>query len=132
MTDDPVREFLRAHGCADPVVTGGLAGLIASWEATAAAVERGYTLGLDDYLNDMDARELLEEALAVAPADSRRRLTARLDAADARMKANVVPSACLWGDKLAKLNGWDASAHWWYFSRPREPGEELAEDLRRR
>ena len=64
MTDDPIRRFLRARGVADHVVAGGLDGLVADWEHTAERVESGYALGLDDYLNDLDARQIIEVVLS--------------------------------------------------------------------
>jgi len=64
---DPVSEFLKERGCPAHVIRGGLMGLIDSWETTVESVERGYSLGLDDYLNDMDGRQLIEVALGSAP-----------------------------------------------------------------
>ena len=65
---DPVGEFLRNRGCPEHVVRGGLRGLVESWEEVVRSVEEGYSLGLDDYLNDMDGRQLIEEVLHVVPA----------------------------------------------------------------
>jgi hypothetical protein len=64
--DDSVREFLSDRGCPDEVVTAGLDGLVSEWERAVVQVESGYPLGLDDYLNDLDGRQLLEDALEVA------------------------------------------------------------------
>ena len=130
MTVAETREFLRARGCPEPVVSGGADGLVEEWERVVAQVEQGYPLGLDDYLNDMDGRELIAAlmnavARALTPVQKR-----RLVAADERMRAAVQPLAhCLWGDRLAAANGWDATRNWWYFSRPARPGPDLAQEL---
>ena len=122
MTVGETRDFLRARGCPEGVVAGGVDGLIEDWERVADQVERGYPLGLDDYLNDMDGRELIAALMATvarALAPPQRR---RLEAADARMRAAVTPlGRCLWGERLADANDWDATANWWYFSRPAKP-----------
>ena len=127
---DPVRPFLEQRGCPPHVVAGGLDGLLHHWESVVEDVEEVYPLGLDDYLDDMDARQLLEEALAVAPPAARRAIAPRLKDADARMRELVVPvKRCLWGDARARENGWTSERSWWYFTRPAEPGPDLAEGL---
>ncbi|MGE5790147.1 MAG: hypothetical protein ACM33C_04725 [Syntrophaceae bacterium] len=127
---DPVGEFLRKRGCPEHVVTGGLRGLAENWEEVVRSVEEGYSLGLDDYLNDLDGRQLLEEALAVAPAQDKKTALQRVRRADAKMQTLVRPSGrCLWGDETARQEGWTARKNWWYFSIPVNPGEELLNEL---
>lgn len=127
---DPVGEFLRKRGCPEHVVRGGLRGLAENWEEVVRSVEEGYSLGLDDYLNDLDGRQLLEEALAVAPAQDKKTALQRVRRADAKMQTLVRPSGrCLWGDETARQEGWTARKNWWYFSIPVNPGEELLNEL---
>lgn len=127
---DPVRDFLVRRGSPDHVVRDGLKGLVESWERTVDAVAKGYRLGLDDYLNDMDGRQLIEETLAVASAaDS---LLKRIRNADRRMRDLVTPSRdCLWGEHAALRHGWAPQKNWWYFSQPKTPGAELGAELGR-
>jgi hypothetical protein len=116
---DPVREFLLHRGCPPHVVDGGLEGLLRAWEKTAAEVARGYRLGLDDYLNDADGRELLDAALAAAAAD-RDAFRPRLEAADRMIQRHLQPAGpCLWGEDEARSHGWKPERNWWYFRRPR-------------
>lgn len=130
--NNPVGEFLKKRGCPEHIVRGGLRGLVENWEEVVRSVEEGYSLGLDDYLNDMDGRQLLEEALAVAPAQEKRSILARVRKADADMRALVRPSVrCLWGDETARQEGWTARKNWWYFSVPVNPGEEILANLER-
>ena len=63
MANVAVHVFLLSRGCPDDVVEMGLEGLLLEWERAVAQVESGYPLGLDDYLNDLDGRQLLEESL---------------------------------------------------------------------
>jgi hypothetical protein len=127
---DPVRTFLAGRGCPPHVVEGGLEGLLAHWESVVDEVDAVYALGLDDYLDDMDARQLLAEALAVAPPDSRQAIALRLREVDERMQRLVVlAERCLWGDDPAREHGWTPGENWWYFTRPASPGPELQKDL---
>lgn len=130
---DAVREFLTAQGCPEHTVDAGIEGLVEQWEYAVEDVEQGYPLGFDDYLDDMDGRQLLEGSLAVATADERRDALPRVRAADERMKAVLTPAkGCLWGADTASENGWTAETNWWYFNVPREPGPELAEEIEQR
>jgi hypothetical protein len=129
-TKDPVGEFLRKRGCPEHVVRGGLLGLAENWEEVVRSVEDGYSLGLDDYLNDMDGRQLIEEALRIAPARDKETVLKRLRQADAKMQWLVKPAGrCLWGDETARQEGWTAQKNWWYFSIPTRPGEELLGEI---
>jgi hypothetical protein len=117
---NPVREWLKARGCPEQVVKGGLAGLVSAWERTAANVVRGYDLGMDDYLNDMDGREILQSALAVASVFARRRAKPKIQAADLKIQASLGPAGqCLWGEREAKSRGWTPEINWWYFRLPK-------------
>lgn len=131
MTDhDPAREFLARRGCAEHVVARGLQGLLHAWARVVDEIARGYRFGLDDYCNDMDGRQLLAEALQAVDELAARPVAATLAGLDARAKGLLAPpGACVWGDELARQNGWSPDANWWYFRTPLHPGGELAEDL---
>jgi len=127
---DPVRDFLRQRGCPDHVIKNGLRGLIENWEEVVESVARSYRLGLDDYLNDLDGRQLLEEVLVVAPKEKRAEYLERLRRVDERMKTLVEPAGrCLWGDEVAESEGWTAGKNWWYFSKPIHAGPELLSEI---
>jgi hypothetical protein len=127
---NPVGEFLRKRGCPEHVIRGGLRGLAESWEEVVRSVEEGYSLGLDDYLNDMDGRQLIDEALHSAPAGDKKTFLKRIRQADAKMQWLVKPAGrCLWGDETARQEGWTSKKNWWYFSIPIHPGEELLREI---
>ena len=127
---DPVREYLKEKGCAPQVIEGGLAGLVENWEKIVASVGEGYALGLDDYLNDLDTRQLLEESLAVAAPEQRKAVTDRVRESDEIMKTAVEPvGKCLWGDEVAEEEGWTAKNNWWYFSQPVKAEAELLAEI---
>ncbi len=120
---DPVREFLLRRGCATHVVERGLEGLIAAWALTADEVAAGYRLGLDDYRNDVDARQLIDEALEHADPDARVAFRAAVELLDERIRVWLSPPReCLWGDAAARANAWTPERNWWYFRWPLELG----------
>ena len=123
-------EFLKAKGAPPHVVKRGLGGLLEDWEKMAASIDQGYELGLDDYLNDLDIRQLLEEALKVVPEGERQKIQGRLEKADARMRSLTKPAPkCLWGEKVAREQGWSREKNWWYFARPLKADQELLEEI---
>jgi hypothetical protein len=127
---DPARDYLRERGCGEHVVEGGLEGLVENWEKTVHQVEEGYSLTLDDYLNDLDGRQLIAEVLAVAGDQRRAAIEARLDRADEKMRSLTEPTAgCLWGEEVAEEEGWTAQENWWYFARPINADPELLAEI---
>jgi hypothetical protein len=75
---DPVHTYLISRGCAPLVVRRGLSGLLEHWATIVAAVERGRDASLDEWLNDMDLRDILAGALAAAGPRERRAAALRL------------------------------------------------------
>ncbi|MBO0724773.1 MAG: hypothetical protein J2P52_04155 [Blastocatellia bacterium] len=127
---DPVRDYLRERGCGEHVIEGGLEGLAESWEKTVREVENGYSLTLDDYLNDLDARQLIADAMAAANDLQRAAIEARLSRADEKMRSLTTPlKVCLWGQEVANEEGWTAEKNWWYFARPIKADPELLAEI---
>ena len=79
---DSIREFLKKKGCPEHVVKGGFEGLIETWETVVTEISHGYDLTLDDYLNDMDARQLIEEAIPFASTPAHKALIKKLGRLD--------------------------------------------------
>ncbi|MFN0109753.1 MAG: hypothetical protein ACKVZH_12940 [Blastocatellia bacterium] len=127
---EEVRQFLRDKGCPFPISERGLTGLVESWEKIVKSVEAGYTLTLDDYLNDLDTRQLLDEALQVAPFAEQQKFEERIRHADDQLKGLTTRSeACLWGDDLAEEEGWSSKKNWWYYACPVDADAELLSEI---
>jgi hypothetical protein len=109
MTDAEVQEYLRANGYPEHVVRGGKAGLVRGWREFVEQVERGYTLGLEDYRNDLDVRAILTRA-GVEDEDLR--------ALDDRLKKMLTSDVRVWQNDAGD------------FGYPRNAGAELISDLR--
>lgn len=127
---DRVRQYLRRRGSAPSVVKGGLKGLLDHWESLVAAVEEGYNLTFDDYLNDMDLRDTLGGALEVADPDDQPAAEKRLEALDELFHEMTVECRPVRGEQHARENGHDANDQWWYFRRPKDPAPDFEEELR--
>jgi hypothetical protein len=110
-----------------------LADRIAAWDRIVAGIEAGYAFDLDDWLNDMDLRRGIGEALDGLTPRERLRNKAwidRLTASDQRfLRATVAAGKCLWGSTVAEREGWHAHRQWWYFRKPRLGNAELAQDI---
>lgn len=125
-----VRAFLSARGCGEHVIAGGLDGLLEAWERTAEQLEHGYPLTLDDYLNDLDGRQLIEHVVEAVPEALTPAARKRLAAADRRVRGSTRErKRCLWGEALAQSEGWEAEREWWYWAEPKSPGPDLKADL---
>lgn len=127
---DRVRQYLRRRGSAPSVVKGGLKGLLDHWESLVTAVDEGYNLTFDDYLNDMDMRDTLAGALEVATADDRNAAEKKLKKLDEQFHHMTVECRPVWGEKNARENGHDPAEQWWFFRRPTNPAPDFEEELR--
>jgi hypothetical protein len=128
--DTSDRKFLKEKGAATHVIQGGLAGLVEAWGKVVSLVQQGYPYSLDDYMNDLDGRQLLEETLAIIPEEERKKNHKRLQRADELMRTLVRPvRKCLWGESVARSEGWTREKNWWYFSRPIQAPPELFSDI---
>jgi hypothetical protein len=126
---DPVHTYLMSRGCSPTVVRRGLSGLLEKWNSVVAGVERGTDETLDEWLNDMDLRDILAGALAAADTRERHAASLRLDDSDERFLRVTSACPCVWGDEIAETNSWRAEWQWWYFRRPTEPGPTLRDEL---
>lgn len=127
---DLIREFLQEKGCPNNLIEGGLSGLVESWERIVDSIVTGYSLTLDDYLNDLDLRQLLDETLNLAPAAEKSSLLNRVQEADEQMQAvTLLADECLWGNEVAAEEGWTPQKNWWYYRIPQKAGEDLRQDL---
>jgi hypothetical protein len=66
---DPVRDYLRRSGAPPGIVAQGFRGLVEHWEQVVERIVGGQDQSLEDYLNDMDSRQLLENARELVPAE---------------------------------------------------------------
>jgi hypothetical protein len=108
--EDPVRAFLVKRGASERLVEGGLNALLDEWDRVVTSIADGYPPDtLDDYLNDMDVRQILDELRDGAPRAFDSTALARLEEADWRVGVLLIPAvSCLWGKASAIKHGWRA------------------------
>ena len=114
MTDAQVQDYLRENGYPEHIVREGRAGLLRRWREFVDQVERGYSLGIEDYRNDLDVRGII----ALAKADN-----AEVHALDERLRILLTAT----GVRVWESGPGDA---FWDFGNPRNAGADLLDDLR--
>lgn len=115
MTDAQVKDYLRENGYPEHLVREGRSGLLRRWREFVERVERGYSLGIEDYRNDLDVRGII----ALAKADD-----AEVHTLDERLrKLLTAPGVRVWE------SGPDDA--FWDFGYPHNAGTDLLEDLRK-
>jgi hypothetical protein len=114
MTDAQVRHYLSENGYPEHVVREGRAGLLRRWREFIEQAERGYSLGIEDYRNDLDVRGII----ALAKADD-----AEVQALDERLRKLLTAT---------KVRVWESGPDdaFWDFGYPGNAGPDLIEDLR--
>jgi hypothetical protein len=127
--DDAVDRYLAERGVADHVRARGLRGMIDDWARIAASAER-YDLTLDDWINDLDLRDIIAGALTVASPSAQQKARAVLARADERFRAATVECARpLLGAADESVRSPDPQAAWWYRRVPARPGATMRDDL---
>ena len=109
-----VHEYLVENGYPEHVVREGRAGLVRKWREFVEQVERGYSLGLEDYRNDLDVRAILAQAGAEDE---------EVLALDERLKKLL--TGC-------ERRVWESAPGdpFWDFGYPKNAGPDLLDDLR--
>lgn len=114
MNDSEVRDYLRENGYPEHLVREGRSGLVRRWREFVEQVEQGYSLGLEDYRNDLDIRAIVRLAGVEDP---------EILSLDERF-GNML--------KATNRRVWESAAGdpFWDFGYPRNAGKELIDGLR--
>lgn len=126
--NDPVRRYLKSRGVSSELIEGGLEAAIDRWDVISRTAKT-YDFTLDDWLNDMDLRDIIAGAMGVAEAAERKAVSERLEKADNRLREATVQTGSIWGAAMSGDMAPDPKKAWWYFRRPMDPGETMQEDL---
>jgi hypothetical protein len=91
---DPIRRHLPRLEAGQHVIDGGLDYLVESWNRIACQVEAGDEVWMsEEWLNDLDTRELLHDLLENVP--EAQRAAPEIEAADVRFRGAAVPVTAL-------------------------------------
>jgi hypothetical protein len=115
MTEAQVQDYLRENGYPEHLVREGRTGLLRRWREFVEQVERGYSLGIEDYRNDLDIRGII----ALAKVDD-----TEVHALDERLRELLTAT-----DVRVWESGPDDA--FWDFGYPSNAGPDLRDDLRR-
>ena len=119
---DPVRAYLVEHEYGHHVAEGGLDYLKQTWDRVASDAESGATWFSEEWLNDLDTRQIIHELLENVPEAAV--IRSHVEVADRRFRTAVrVTEECVWGEVNAKDEGWTSAENWWYWTEPRTPYE---------
>ncbi|MEO7369116.1 MAG: hypothetical protein ABIZ36_14255 [Gemmatimonadaceae bacterium] len=127
-TADPVRAYLKSRGVSDDIVEGGLESVVERWDSISKTA-KDYDFTLDDWLNDMDLRDIIHGAMTAATAADRESVSSALKKADERLKKATAKTGSIWGTAMQGDLAPHPVKNWWYFRRPLNPGETMADDL---
>jgi hypothetical protein len=114
-----VSRYCEQRGFSSRVREGGFGYLLDRWTKIVAAIETGYRGLFDDYLNDMDARKIINDLATYASDDEWGEVEALLPSLDERFHAATRRvEVCIWGERRAGQHGYRADRDWWYFRVP--------------
>lgn len=104
---------------------------IDQWSTFTIDLEKkDYTFDLDNWRNDVDLRELIQEALPMFSREEIGDHTFKLDDADKTFMATTRPfRRCVWGTGTARKEKWTADVNWWYFRTPIRSNGQLEDEL---
>ena len=115
--NSPAQDWLEKRGCSGHVVRLGSEGCVHAWELTARELAEGWNLDFDDYLNDLDDRQIVFEMEQAGLLDDLE--LKRIHLADHSFRASTaVTDECVWGTVNASEKGWSNETNWWYWRKP--------------
>ncbi|MFZ5784706.1 MAG: hypothetical protein ACOY4R_31300 [Pseudomonadota bacterium] len=113
-----------------PPDVADLRDLIDQWAEFTAGLAGGYSFDLDNWLNDVDVRELILEALPMFSREEMGEHAFKLDEADRLFRAATRDfRKCVWGTGTARKEKWNAERNWWYFRTPLNGNPQLEDEL---
>jgi hypothetical protein len=104
------------------VVRDGLEGLVRDWESLAGIISTQYEGTWEEWLNDVDGREIIHRITPLIAGSDFTGVRERIARADSFFKAATKPSECQWGPRNEKDNRWTSERNWWYYREPFHPG----------
>jgi hypothetical protein len=114
-----VSRYCEQRGFSFRVCECGFGYLLDRWVKIVAEVETGYRGLFDEYLNDMDARKIIDELATYASDDEWEAVDAALPSLDARFLAASRPvDVCIWGERNVAKHGYRPDRDWWYYRVP--------------
>ena len=116
----------------DPDDRESLIDRVARWAKVVESLKTGWRFDLDDWLNDMDLRQIIHDGWPLYGPDEKAAVEEIIRQADSHFLLHTVDAGkCLWGRKTAKREKWSATRNWWYFRKPRKAETAFIEEVER-
>ena len=116
---DAATKFLEQRGIPEHLARHGLSGLLESWELTGRELAEGWSVTRAEFVQDLEARQILAEAEAQGLLDEHD--LKRLSLADRNFAASTkATQTCTLDADTATKRGYTAEANWWYWREPVE------------
>lgn len=126
-----VREYLLHRKCYDFIVKKGIFGLLKQWAEIVKECEQGYTLTINDFLNDLATRDLILDIIKSQKEDQSfvENVTSYIHHFDQNFKKLLIETdKCSWGSANAK--DFPKKKYWWYWGMIKNAKGQLLDDLR--
>ncbi|KIA86156.1 hypothetical protein [Flavobacterium sp. AED] len=110
---DEIKAILKNNS--DLVKQNGLNYLIPKWKRFTDNYADNEDL-IYEWLNEMDARKIIDEILVILPNTESAKITEVLKVIDAKfIEKTFEINECVWNDKVEKENQYDRQKNWYYY-----------------
>jgi hypothetical protein len=120
-----VRTYFKQQGYAEHVIEGGVERLLKDWEDVCAPINEN----LDEYINSLDGRRILQEALDLMSDAERAQLADRIASADRKFLEWTEPAESVIGPEGLGRDGYDRNVDWWYWRVPKVRDDSWSEQM---
>ena len=111
--NDRIKAILKDN--ADVVRKDGLNYLIPAWQRFASEYAH-IESSLDEWLNDLDTRMIVENILNVLPQNERAKVEEVLKHIDDQVREKTfMINECAWGPEVEQREGYTRQRHWYYY-----------------
>jgi hypothetical protein len=110
-----VRTYFKQQGYAQHVIEGGIKRLLRDWERMCEPINEN----LDEYINSLDGRRILQEALALVSEAEHAQIADRIASADRKFLEWTEPADPILGPQGLGREGYERNANWWYWRVPK-------------
>lgn len=125
-----IETILLKLNLAEHVVNGGILRLINNWINTVRECKKGYDLTIEDYINDLDGRYIIEEVMnSLTDSNLKKKIKLAINQADIDFKQILIETnKCVLGSAVA--NQFPKEKYWWYWGIINNARGELLKDLK--
>lgn len=111
--NDTIKAAMR--GKSELVQKDGLNYLIPKWKRFVAEYSGNEDL-MDEWLNSLDGRKIIDQILGLLPGRDRKWIEERLSPIDELFRLRTFETnECVWGASNEKSNGYNRASHWYYY-----------------